>query len=45
MDENAVKVIVQEGFESYETATGKPRHEQNLGKFDKIFEAMATGPR
>ena len=40
MDENAVKVIVQEAFDGYEAQTGKPRHEQNLTNFKDLFGAM-----
>jgi hypothetical protein len=39
MDENAVKVIVQAGFDTYEEKTGLPRHNENLKNFEKLFGA------
>jgi hypothetical protein len=41
LDENAVRVIVQDAFDSYEETTGKPRHEQNLDNFTKLFGALS----
>lgn len=40
MSEAEVKVVVNDAFADYERETGKPRHEENLSKFEKIFELM-----
>lgn len=38
MTESGVQVIVMKAFENYEEKTGKPRHEQNLRNFAKLFD-------
>lgn len=43
MDENAVRVIVNDGFRAYEKDTGLPRHTQNLANFDKLFRLANRG--
>lgn len=42
MDENAVRTIVMDERESYEQTFGRPRHEENLANFKKLFDFVAT---
>jgi hypothetical protein len=43
MDENAVQVIVDKAFRTYEAETGLPRHNQNMGNFEKLFRLANRG--
>ena len=43
MDENAVQVIVDRAFRTYEGETGLPRHTQNLDNFEKLFRLANRG--
>lgn len=40
MTENDVKEIARGILEVYEEKTGKPRHEENTEKFDKLFGVL-----
>lgn len=40
MSEPEVLNLVNEAFDRYEKETGKPRHEENKGKFDDLFTVL-----
>lgn len=40
MSESEVLNLVNEAFDRYEDRTGKPRHEENVQKFEELFRVL-----